>query len=234
MLRITRMRARSVPLALVAVLALATACGGTTTDRPDWVPAGVDPRMVEKRADGVVIASPESLRSIPGYVVDSIFPPPEALRRWKGELGGEGPTALTSGAPSVRSLFDGYVRALASGDSVGWDSLAVTAREFAWLYYSDGPEAKEGVMPKVVWELMGQRGAAGLGRARAAVAQGGTGTVVDVACGPTDLAIGTGRLRGPCRVVLRRPDGRRDTVALARFVFERDARTALMGYANGL
>ena len=220
--------------ALVACLALAAACGGAATDRPDWVPDGIDPRMVERRDDGSVIASADSLRKIPGYVVDSIFPPPEALRRWKAQLGGEGPTALAGGAGSDRALFDAYVGALVAGDSAAWDSLAITDREFAWLYYADGPEAQQGVMPSVVWELLSQRSAAGLGRAKAAVVQGGTGRVTAVACGPTDLAVGTGRMRGPCRVMLRRPGGSTDTVPLARFVFERDGRVKLMGFANGL
>lgn len=220
----------------VVVLALAVACGGggERVERPDWVPEGVDPRMVERRPDGAVIASAESLRTIPGYVIDSIFPPPEALRRWKAKLGGAGPTALAGGAPTVDSLFRAYVGALVAGDTTIVPSLALSDREFAWLYYEDSPEAKQGVMPQVVWEVMTLRGASGLGRARLAALQGGAGRVERVRCGPTDLAVGTGRMRGPCSVVLRRPDGTRDTVGLARFVLERDGVVKFMSFANAL
>lgn len=233
-------RALSRLAALAATLLAAAACapGAGDAARPDslaWVPAGVDPRMVERRSDGTVIASADSLRRIPGYVVDSIFPPPEALRRWKAKLGGEGPTALAGGAPTALALFRAYAAGLAAGDRAAVDSLTITEREFAWLYYADSPEAGQRLMPAVAWEMMQLRAGAGLARARELVLRdGGTAEVSAVRCGPTAIPVGTGTMRGPCVAVLRRPGGARDSVSLARFVLERDGRVKLMSFANDL
>lgn len=190
--------------------------------------------MLERRADGVIVASAESLRKIPGYVVDSIFPPAEALRRFRDASGTTRPSQLTEGDSTLLALFTGYVDALRARDSIAVLRYALTQPEYAWLYFDGSPEQQAGLVPQAAWALTESRSNVGLGRAAGRVSALADARVVTATCGPTTIRLPEAELIGPCNVVLVASDGKRTTVPLARTVIRRDGRVKLVSFANDL
>jgi hypothetical protein len=220
---------RSFVLAIVVCLA---GCRGTES-QADQTSSQLSP-MLERRADGVIVASADSLRKIPGYVVDSIFPPAEALRRFRDASGTARPLQLSEGDTSVLALFTGYVNALRTRDSVAVLRYALTRPEYAWLYFDGSPEQQSGLVPQAAWALTESRSNVGLGRAAGRVSAIGTSRVVKATCGPTTVTLPAAELIGPCAVVLEASNGTRTTVPLARMVMRRDGRVKLVSFANDL
>ncbi len=217
---------------MIVFSAFLVACAGSESSA-SRSPADVSP-MLERRADGVLVASAESLRKIPGYVVDSIFPPAEALRRFRDASGTSRPAALTDGDTSVTALFTGYVAALRARDSIAVLRYALTRPEYAWLYFDGSPEQQAGLVPQAAWALTESRSNVGLGRAAGRVSAVDRARVVKATCGPTTVAMAAAELIGPCVVVLRAADGTTTTVPLARMVMRRDGRVKLVSFANDL
>ena len=190
--------------------------------------------MLERRADDVLVASAESLRKIPGYVVDSIFPPAEALRRFREASGQSRPTQLTDGDTTVLALFRGYTDALRARDSVAVLRYALTRQEYAWLYFDGSPEQRSGLVPQAAWALMESRSSVGLGRAAGRVSSLGNARVARATCVETRTTVGSAELLGPCTVVLEAATGTRTSLPLARTVMRRDGRVKLVSFANDL
>jgi hypothetical protein len=214
---------------LLAAFILFSACRGQ--ESASTSAAELSP-MVERRSDGVLIASAESLRKIPGYVVDSIFPPVEALRRFRAASGPAQPTELTEGDTSIRSLFTNYVAALQARDSIAVLRFALTRGEYAWLYYDRSPEQKSGLVPQAAWALMESRSNVGLGRAAGRMAALADSRVIDANCGPTKVTILQGELIGPCVVELQSANGVRTTLPISRMVMRRNGRVKMVSFAN--
>ena len=190
--------------------------------------------MLERRSDGTVIASADSLRRIPGYVVDSIFPPAEALIRFRTASSQSPATSLSGGETSITKLFTGYVAALHARDSIAVLRFALTRAEYAWLYYDGSPEQKSGLVPEAAWALMESRSNVGLGRAASHVASLADARVLSASCGQAATPLPTSELLGPCFVVLASPDGNSTRLLLARTVMRRNGRVKLVSFANGL
>jgi hypothetical protein len=211
-------------------VALLAACRGNDSSLPGN--ASDTSPMLERRSDGVLIASAESLRKVPGYVVDSIFPPAEALRRFRDASGPGRPTRLSDGDTTVLALFTGYVDALRARDSLAVLRFALTRPEYAWLYFDGSPEQQSGLVPQAAWALMESRSNVGLGRAAGRVSALGSTRVVSATCGPTNVALPAAELIGPCTVVLESADGTRTPLPLSRMVMRRDGRVKLVSFAN--
>jgi len=226
-------------LLVLFVVALA-ACSGERADgdkveiqRPA-IPAGVDPKMVEYRSDGVLIPSRDSLLKTPGYVVDSLFTPEEDLRRFRATVPGTPPRALIGGAPSTDALLRRYWTLLITRDTLAMSSLVVSRGEYAYLYFPFSREAAAGMPPGAGWELILAQSGRGLTRALLhAESVGPRATVVGTVCSDSPRLVGGGRLYGPCGVVLRRPE-RTDTLWLAKSLFVRDGVHKLLGLQNEL
>ena len=196
------------------------------------IPAGVDPAMVEWRSDGALIASRDSLLKTPGYVIDSVFPPEEALRRFQAEAGGAAPNALTDGAPSVDALLRRYWATLVRGDSMALQPLVVSKPEFAYLYFPESSEPATGMQPHVSWLLLSNNSGRGLARALARAA-GADSTLVGTTCSDRLIPAGRNTIHGPCGIV-QRGETKRDTIWLTTHVVERDGVFKLMSFANEL
>ena len=92
------------------------------------------------RADSIARARQDSInRASPGYVVDSILPVEEELRRFRVAIGGQPVTALAGGSASREALVRRFMKALAAADSVGLRAMALSPREFADLVYPESP-----------------------------------------------------------------------------------------------
>lgn len=90
-------------------------------------------------------------RAQPGYVVDSILPPDEALRRFQESV--VNPGALVHGAASRDALVHQFVRAVEANDSLTLIRSAVHRGEYAHLIYSQSPLAQGATYqpPEVAW-----------------------------------------------------------------------------------
>jgi len=95
-------------------------------------------------------------RTLPGYVVDSIFPVDEELRRFRLSLGGDSALVFSGGSPSREALVRRFVRAIASSDTNEFRSMVVHGREFADLYYPVSPYARAPYHqpPQLAWSLI--------------------------------------------------------------------------------
>lgn len=97
-------------------------------------------------------------------VVDSTFPPEEAMRRFREGLAE--PRGLEGGAGSRDELVRGFVDALARQDTAVLIRMHITRPEFAWLYYPHTELAPPGryLEPKTVWLLLRLESEKGLTR----------------------------------------------------------------------
>lgn len=78
----------------------------------------------------------------PGTIIDSVFPMPEMLRRFR--VGLPATSRLAGGAESKRALVERFVAALAARDTATLSQLVMTRAEFAYLYF---PNSADAVMP---------------------------------------------------------------------------------------
>jgi len=109
------------------------------------------------RADELRRARQDSInRTLPGYVVDSIFPVDEELRRFRKALGGDSALVFSGGSPSREALVRRFVTALAASDTNAFRTMVVHGREFADLYYPVSPYARAPYHqpPQLAWSLI--------------------------------------------------------------------------------
>jgi hypothetical protein len=136
---------RSLPLFAIALLA---ACDGrpavrvakaSTSDSATWAD------HQRSRQDSIV-------RSRPGYVIDSIRPVAEEIRRFQATLDTH-PTTLTDAATSRSRLVRRFVQALENNDAAGLAKLVVNRAEFGLLIYPSSPNAAPPYRqsPELVW-----------------------------------------------------------------------------------
>ena len=112
-----------------------------------------------------------ALRATPGYVVDSILPPEDALRRFRAGL--DSITTL-DGAPSREGLVRRFFAALDRRDASSLRALAITKTEFAWVVYPDSRLSRPPYYqpPEIAWMLLQNPSNTGFGRLLERVAGG--------------------------------------------------------------
>jgi len=224
---------------LPALLLCLGACGRADDRAAEGrqpIPPGIDPAMVEWRSDGLLIPSPDSLRKTPGYIIDSILPPDEALRRLQQQVTDPAPTRLTGGTATRPSLIRAYWAALQQTDTTAIQGLVVSKAEFAYLYFPESAPFASGMQPEPAWVLYEAQTGRGLTAAssRARDALAGDAALRDVVCREGGRAEGASQTSGPCGVVLRWPDQRVDTLWIASTILRRDGRYKLLGLDNAL
>ena len=152
-------------LATIALLATLTA--GATACVPDdarGVVVGSARDAVSSVASGSTVAD-TSHRARPGYVVDSILPVEEELRRFRVGLT-SAPVAFTSDASSRDALVRHLFAALSSADTSTLRALVLSRAEFAYLVYPSSPytHAPYRQPPGVVWMQLQSENARGVHR----------------------------------------------------------------------
>lgn len=184
------------------------------------------------QADSIARARQDSVnRAQPGYVVDSILPVEEELRRFREGL--PAVTTLEGGVSSRNELVSAVLTALAKADTAALVGLAVSRAEFAWLVYPESPFTAPPYRqaPGLVWMRQGGESETGLGRllARyAGLASGRSGT-----CAEPPVTQGRNRIWRDCTVRLARP-GEEITTRPFGTIIERDGRFKVLSYANDL
>lgn len=119
------------------------------------------------RADSIVRARQDSInRAQPGYVIDSILPPEEELRRFRAAFPGDSVKAFAGGSASRDALVRRFVKAIAANDTTDLRAMAVHGREFADLYYPDSPYSHPPYhqAPSFAWRMIQDPSTAGLSK----------------------------------------------------------------------
>ena len=119
------------------------------------------------RADSIARVHQDSVnRAQPGYVVDSILPPREELRRFRAAAGGDSASAFTGGSDSRSALVRRFVRAIAANDTNDLRAMAIHAREFSDIYYPASPYSHPPYLQPIsfAWRMIQDPSTAGLGK----------------------------------------------------------------------
>src|SRR5690348_8848314 len=118
-----------------ALLLLAIALALTACDRAQTVKVA-QALPDSARTDSIARARQDSInRAQPGYIVDSVLPVAEELRRFRSAIGGAPVTALANGSTSRNALVQRFLKAVAATDTADIRAMTLTAREFADLVY---------------------------------------------------------------------------------------------------
>lgn len=197
------------------------------------------------RADSTARARQDSInRTLPGYVVDSILPVEEELRRFRlavasRESAGaaneiqDSATALAGGARSREGLVRRFMTALSANDSSALGEMLLSAREFADLVYPESPYTHPPYRqsPALVWNQIRNPSASGLTRLLRRI--GGTPIqYVSHSCDRSPDRQGANVLWAGCTV--RLVDQNRDATSQRLFgsIIERDGQFKFVSYSN--
>jgi hypothetical protein len=211
---------------VAAVLAGSLACRPAESASVDSTRAARD--------DSIALARQDSInRAQPGYIVDSILPIEEALRRFRAGLGAPA-RELGGGAPSRDALIHAFAQALGSRDTVALKSLLLTRAEFAWLLYPESPYTAPPYRqaPDIVWLQLTMSGSTGF--TRLVQRMGGRTLAFRTSqCPDAPVQMGANRLWRNCTVRLDSAGVRRD-MRLFGPIIERNGRFKFVNLANDL
>lgn len=193
-------------------------------DVPDTATSLQTASQVRARQDSVN-------RAQPGYVVDSIFPIEEQLRRFRLDVSRV--HALAGGASSRDALVALTVRAIQRGDSTSLASLAVTQAEFAWLIFPSSPRVAGPTRqaPQVVWYLLTRDSERGRRRLLQRLGAGGM-RFERYRCGERATTEGTNHFWNDCLVERRDEQGAFVRQRLFGSIVERGGQFKLLSFAN--
>ena len=199
-----------VALGLTALVSLATAC--------DHAPDA-------RAADTTRTTAAES------GVVDSVFPPEEALRRFRAEL--PAVSELMNAEPTRDAVVRRFVRAIERRDTAALRTIVMTRNEFAYLYFSTSPHARPPAQqpPALVWFLHTQNSEKAVGRVLDRF--GGRPAFRGYACASPARVEVENTIWDDCRMHVG-TGGDTSTIRLFGGVIERAGRFKLLSYANDL
>jgi hypothetical protein len=228
---------RAPVLPLLAGVTLTTACGeavpheaGVATAEASRVTATTDSSL---RSDSITQARRDSSnRAQPGYVIDSVLPVEEEIRRFQASLPRR-PTTLEHGAASLDALVSRFAEAVSRNDTTALVRLLVTRSEFGHLVYPSSPytRAPYRLTPDVAWLQI--RAASNKGADRLLARFGGKPMVVaSYACSGAVDRQSDNTIRTGCALRLA------ESPAVARKLFgaviARHGRYKLLSLANDL
>lgn len=212
----------------LATILTATACRPSKEERSRQIAAD------SARVDSVNRARQDSVnRASPGYVIDSILPVAEDIRRFRAAIGGEPATALVGGSHSRDALVRRFMNALAAGDSTDLRAMLLNAREFADLVYPESPYTHPPYRqsPALVWNQIQNPSTSGFTRL---VRRLGNQPLryVDHKCDAKPDDQGKNLIWTNCFVRVRSPDGTTTTHRLFGSILQRDGNFKMVSYAN--
>jgi hypothetical protein len=225
------MRFRLISRILIAgsCLAAATGCkqGAAQAD-------AATVRADSVRRDSIARARQDSInRTLPGYVIDSILPIEEEVRRFKTKVGGTPVRTFANASPSREALVRRIVRDVAKGDSVDLASLAVTPREFIDLVYPSSPYTRPPYResPAMVWMQIAN--ASNSGYLRLVRRLGSEPFKYEsYTCAPKPERQGANTLWLGCTLRLLSPQHETTTQRWFGTIIERDGRFKVMSFHN--
>jgi hypothetical protein len=184
------------------------------------------------RMDSLASARQDSInRAQPGYIVDSILPMEEQLRRFRANL--TVPTVLEGGATSRDELVSSFVGSLESADTAALLRLTISRAEFAYLVFPDSPLSAPpyAQAPDLVW--MRHTTASGTGLKRLLARAGGASLDFrSWSCSALPEKQGVNRVWGGCKVRFATGGATEQTLQLFASIIERQGRFKILSYAN--
>jgi hypothetical protein len=135
--------------ALGTLIGLTLACDGAPSARAAEATGAGDGA---RRADVERARQDSIVRARPGYIIDSILPVKEEIRRFQATLG-ERASAFSHGATTRRALVTRFVRAIERNDTSALRQLVVDRNEFGYLVYPTSPNVAPPYRqsPDLVW-----------------------------------------------------------------------------------
>jgi hypothetical protein len=232
---------RALRIAAVA-FACFVALGGTISAlRSRGAAISADPRGIRSDslravvADSIARARQDSInRSLPGYVVDSILPLDEEIRRFRVGLP-DGPAQLQNGAASRNQLVRAFAKAVEHSDTAALERLVISRAEFAYLIYPESPYTREPYdqSPALVW--MAIQNPSLTGARRLLQRFGGTSFGLQaVECPLPPERQGANRLWSGCTVLVATDSTSSVRRRLFGTIVERDGRFKFVSYRNDL
>jgi hypothetical protein len=175
----------------------------------------------------------DSLALRPGYVIDSILPMDEMLRRFRADLGPM-PTALEGAAPTRDSLVRRFVRALTDQDTAALARMHLSRAEFAWIYFPSSEFASPPyeLPPEILWLQMTAESNKGISRALRAFERGAA--YLGHECATTPELRGQSRLWTGCIVRWRDAAGANEEFRLFGSILEHADGFKFVSYGNRL
>ncbi|HUQ82834.1 MAG TPA: hypothetical protein VM076_16910 [Gemmatimonadaceae bacterium] len=193
-----------------------------------------DSAAVGLRADAERARQDSIVRARPGYVIDSILPVEEEIRRFQATVA-KTPKTFAHAANSRAALVAQFVRALERGDTATLRTLVVTKAEFAHFVYPTSPNTRPPYRqsPNLVWLTR----AAGTDKALSRLATRFGGKPLGYAgydcSAPVDQQ-GENAVWGGCAVRLARTPGGTTRLRLFGPVVARGGRYKFLSLTNGL
>ncbi len=208
-------------LLVISLAAAAIACGGESE-------AAV--------SDSAALARTDSInRAQPGYVIDSILPPEEEMRRFRASFPGDSATEFIGGRESREALVKAFITAVAAADTSTLRAMVIHGREFADLYYPESPYARAPYRqpPSFAWRLIQDPSAAGLTSLLRRL--GGTPvTYLSHRCDPKVVREGRTTRYAGCLVQVRNEKGAPQWKRLFGSIVERDKQYKFLSYTNDI
>jgi len=175
------------------------------------------------------------IRSRPGYVVDSLRPIEDEIRRFQQDAG-EPASGFSFGATSSDALVTAFVRALEQSDTTALARLVVNRKEFGYLVYPTSPNVRRPYRQSPVLVWLRRAAATNKGASRLLSRFGGrTLGYAGYACPGAPAREGANTLWNACFVNVASATGG-DTARLRMFgpIIERGGRYKFLSLANGL
>ncbi|MEP6506880.1 MAG: hypothetical protein ABJC63_01540 [Gemmatimonadales bacterium] len=172
-------------------------------------------------------------RTLPGYVVDSILPVEEELRRFRMRIGGETISSLKGGASSRDSLVRNFLSSLQASDSAALKAMVLNAGEFAWLVYPESPYTRPPYTqaPALVWNQIENPSASGFTRLVRRLA-GEKLAYAGYTCSKQSDRQGRNMIWTNCTVKVGEPGEKVRARRLFGSIIERDGQFKLVSFAN--
>jgi hypothetical protein len=186
------------------------------------------------RADSISRARQDSInRASPSYVVDSILPVEEEVRRFRDAVGGQPATRLVGGSRSREALVRRLTKALAADDSADLRAMELNAREFADLVYPESPytRAPYRQSPALLWNQIRNPSASGYARLVRRLGSLPLG-YLDHSCDARPDRQGRNLIWTNCVVRLMSPNGDTTTHRLFGSIIQRDGNFKIVSYRN--
>ena len=221
-------------LTCYAVLLIAAAgCARDNTAKPTSTVA-LSTVADSARKDSLARARQDSInRTLPGYVIDSILPTEELLRRFRARVGGTPVTALQHASDSRDALIARFMKAVAASDSASLRDMVLNAREFADLVYPESPNTKPPYKedPAVMWTTIQNPSQGGFIRLVRRTAEIPT-TLVDYRCDGKPEKQGRNTFISGCILRLNGKDGVTTSHRYFGSIIERDHQFKFVSYRN--
>ena len=199
------------------------ACGDRALDKVD-----------SAHADSIARASQDSVnRTLPGYIVDSIRPVEEELRRFRAAVGGDSATVLAGGATSRAELVRQFIEAVATADTIKLRRMMLTPREFSDIVYPESPYTRSPYQqaPGLVWSQIETSGTTGLTRLLRRLG-GQSLRYISHKCSDEPEIQGSSRIWKGCTIQMRSPTGEAGSGRLFGSIVEREGHFKFINYAN--